>query len=85
VSIITVTDKLSETVTMTIDINPREQRWASISATARRGPLARSSLYELAGKHSRLFRKFGRKTVVDLDLYDRILEDLPFATVKKSA
>jgi hypothetical protein len=67
------------------DINPISKRWASIRRTTKEGPVGRTTLYGLAGQHPGLFRKSGRKVVVDLEMLDRILEALPLATIKPPA
>jgi hypothetical protein len=70
---------------MAIDTPPERQRFGSLKATVKGGPLGRTSLYELASVHPRLFRKFGRKVVVDRQLYGDLLQALPSAKIKKSA
>jgi len=39
-------------------------------------------LYEWAGKHPGLFRKDGKSTIVDFDMIDRIVDQLPAAKIK---
>jgi hypothetical protein len=43
--------------------------------------LGRMSLYELAARHSGLFRKNGA-AIIDFALLDKILDELPFAKIK---
>jgi hypothetical protein len=43
---------------------------------------SRSTLYEWAGKYPGLFRKDGKSTIVDFDMIDRIVDQLPAAKIK---
>jgi hypothetical protein len=43
---------------------------------------SRSRLYQLAAEHRGLFVKDGVSTLVDFDVLDRILDDLPLADIK---
>jgi len=48
-------------------------RYASVS---------RSRLYEWAKKNEKLFRKNGNFTIVDFEVLDEILDELPLAELK---
>jgi hypothetical protein len=52
-------------------------RFVRVDTAVARGPLGRSSLYDLAHKHQGLFRKAGNATIVDLDAYEKLLSALP--------
>jgi hypothetical protein len=56
-------------------------RFGRIPDAVRRSGLSRSKLYEMAAHHSGLFRKADAVTIVDLELLDRILADLPAANI----
>jgi hypothetical protein len=43
--------------------------------------LGRSALYVLAAEHEGLFKKNGAATIVDFDILDRIIDDLPPAKI----
>ena len=47
--------------------------------------LSRSRLYELAQRYPTLFRKNGNATIVDFNVLDRVIDDLPLAELKASA
>jgi hypothetical protein len=57
-------------------------RFALIDAASEYAACSRSALYEMALKTPKLFRKRGRRTVVDLSVLDQILDDLPVAALK---
>jgi hypothetical protein len=59
-------------------------RFGRIPAAVQRSGLKRNALYELAGKHEGLFRKAGASTIVDLELLDQILAELPPARIGSS-
>jgi hypothetical protein len=44
--------------------------------------LSRTRLYEYAAEHAGLFKKDGRSVIVDFDILDRIITDLPPAKIK---
>jgi hypothetical protein len=56
-------------------------RFGRIPTAEKRSGLRRNALYELAGKHTGLFRKAGAATIVDLQLLDQILAELPPARI----
>jgi hypothetical protein len=62
--------------------SPVSKRWATISEAVTYGARSRSRLYVLAAQHSGLFRKDGRRTLVDLLMLDEINEQLPAADLK---
>jgi len=43
---------------------------------------SRRRLYQLAAQHKGLFRKDGASTIVDFDVLDSILDNLPVADIK---
>jgi hypothetical protein len=51
-------------------------RWGRVRDAESRG-IRKGKLYKLAEKHQGLFRKFDNVTLVDLDLLDTILAELP--------
>jgi hypothetical protein len=61
---------------------PQRQRSGRIPAAVHRSGLSRSTLYELAPKWPGLFRKNGAATIVDFDVLDRIIDQLPIAEIK---
>ena len=61
---------------------PRPGRHVKIAVAVQYGGECRASLYKTAKKHPGLFKKDGRSTVVDLDVYDRILDARPAAVLK---
>jgi hypothetical protein len=56
-------------------------RFGRIPTAVQRSGLKRNALYELAGKHAGLLRKAGPATIVDLQLLDQILAELPPARI----
>jgi hypothetical protein len=55
-------------------------RFLKIPAARRYGGgLSRGTLYKLAAKHPGLFKKYGKATLVDLEIFDSILNTLPAA------
>jgi hypothetical protein len=58
-----------------------DPRFGRIPAATQRSGMSRSKLYEIAGQHPGLFRKAGAVTLVDLQLLDEILADLPPAVI----
>jgi hypothetical protein len=59
--------------------NPPVPGFGRIPDALRRSGLSRSTLYKLAAEHAGLFRKCGTATVVDFEMLDRVLAQLPFA------
>jgi hypothetical protein len=64
--------------------NPRLRRgrFARIPKAQEHSGWSRSRLYLEAGRRPGLFRKDGRSTLVDLDVLDEVLDELPVATIK---
>jgi hypothetical protein len=60
-------------------VRPRFSRIRTASAYA---GISRSGLYLLAPKVPGLFVKFGRNTLVNLEILDSVLDSLPSAAVK---
>jgi hypothetical protein len=56
-------------------------RFGRIPAAKDRSGLSRSKLYELAARHRGLFRKADGATIVDLEMLDEILANLPVANI----
>ena len=50
----------------------------------RRSGLKRGKLYELAAKHRGLFKKAGTATIVDLEMLDAVLSELPAAELSET-
>jgi len=67
------------------DFLDRRRRWAPLSDAIEYSPVGRSTLYEMAGRHEGLFRKHGKKIIVDLDLHDELMAALPAAKIKQPA
>ena len=44
--------------------------------------LGRSSLYKKAAEYPGLFRKNGKATIVDYNILDQVIDDLPVAEIK---
>jgi hypothetical protein len=61
-----------------------ERRAGKVPEAVRRSGLSRSALYELAPKHEGLFKKYGRATIVDFTILDRIIDQLPVARLKQT-
>ena len=61
-----------------------DKRWGRIPDGIRNSGLCRGKLYELAARHEGLFRKADAATIVDLQMLDEILADLPPAEIGKS-
>jgi hypothetical protein len=59
-------------------------RFAKIPGAMRYSGRGRSRLYKWANQYPGLFRKDGASTIVDLEILDQILDQLPIATVKTS-
>ena len=45
--------------------------------------LSRTRLYEYAAENAGLFKKDGRSVIVDFDVLDRIITDLPAAKIRQ--
>jgi len=56
-------------------------RFGRIPVARRYSGLSRSKLYEMAAHHRGLFRKADGATIVDLEMLDKILADLPAADI----
>ena len=68
---------------MSLEHNPARQcRFGRIRKAVEYGGISRSGLYVLAGAHPDLFVKFGKSTLVNFDVLDRVLDRLPRAKVK---
>ena len=59
--------------------HPLRPRFAKIPAAMRYSGRGGSRLYEWAIQYPGLFRKDGASTIVDLDILDQILDQLPIA------
>lgn len=57
-------------------------RFGKIPAAVHYSGFGRSKLYELAADNPGLFRKSGASTLVDFDVLDGILNNLPLAVIK---
>jgi hypothetical protein len=56
-------------------------RFCKIADAAKYSSRSRGRLYELAHEHPLLFRKDRKSTLVDMDVLDSILADLPAAKI----
>jgi hypothetical protein len=54
-------------------------RWGRISQAVERSGVRRGKLYQLGAQHAGLFRKLDSVTLVDLQMLDEILAELPAA------
>ena len=61
---------------------PARPRFGKIPAAVDYSGLGRSKLYEVAADNPGLFRKSGATTLVDFEILDRILNNLPVAVIK---
>jgi hypothetical protein len=52
-------------------------RWGRPSQSKARSGVTRTKLYKIAKKHKGLLRKLDDATIVDFDMLDRILAELP--------
>jgi hypothetical protein len=59
-------------------------RAGKIPAAIKRSGIARSSLYKLRAKYPELFRKLGSATLIDFDVLDRVIDELPIAEIKET-
>jgi hypothetical protein len=57
-------------------------RYGRIGDAVNYSSICRTRLYELARQYRGLFRKNGGATVVDYDVLDAILDELPVAKIK---
>jgi hypothetical protein len=57
------------------------RRFGKIPDATSYSGIARTQLYELAARHKGLFRKNGTSTLVDFQILDRILDELPEAKI----
>jgi hypothetical protein len=60
---------------------PLRPRYLRVKNAVTYGGVGRSHLYKLARKYPGLFRKNGRRTLVDVEILDRILGTLPMAHI----
>jgi hypothetical protein len=60
-------------------------RFGKIQAAIAYSGIGRSKLYDEAKKRTGLFRKNGAATVVDFDILDIVLDELPLATFETDA
>ena len=58
-------------------------RFGKIPTAMRYSGIGRSKLYELAANNPGLFRKSGFTTLVDFEVLDAILNNLPMAVIKR--
>jgi hypothetical protein len=58
------------------------RRFGRLPAATEYSALSRATLYELAPKWPGLFRKSGASTIVDFEILDQILDELPVAKIK---
>jgi hypothetical protein len=63
---------------------PARPRFGKIPAAVHYSGLSRSKLYEIAAANLGLFRKSGATTLVDYEVLDKILNNLPVAVIKPS-
>ena len=60
---------------------PLRPRYLRVKNAVTYGGVGRSHLYKLAEKHPGLFRKNGKRTLVDLEIFDSILNTMPAARI----
>jgi hypothetical protein len=58
------------------NVRPRSGK---IPDAVKRSGIARSSLYKLRAQYPELFRKLGASTLIDFDVLDRVIDELPTA------
>jgi hypothetical protein len=61
---------------------PARPRFGRLPAATAYSGLSRSTLYILAGENPDLFKKNGSAIIVNFDVLDRLLDDLPLAKIK---
>ena len=57
-------------------------RFGRVNEALSYAAVSRSRLYEWGRKQPKLFRKNGSASLIDFDVLDRILDDLPVADLK---
>jgi hypothetical protein len=62
--------------------NSERPRMGRIPKAIEYSGISRSGLYELASKWPGLFRKNGVSTLIDFDVLDSVLDELPRAEIK---
>jgi hypothetical protein len=62
--------------------NPRP-RASRIPAAIKHSGIGRSTLYKIAPKYPGLFLKLGSATLVDLNVLDKVIDELPPAEIKQ--
>jgi hypothetical protein len=71
---------------MSLEHSPARQRlrprFGRVSEAMSYAAVSRSRLYEWGRKNEGLFRKNGSASLIDFDVLDRILDDLPVADLK---
>jgi hypothetical protein len=65
-----------------MSLEPQRPRFGPIPSALRYCGVSRSRLYQWARKNPQLIRKNGRASLVDLDILDRVLDELPLANLK---
>jgi hypothetical protein len=58
------------------------RRFGKLPDATEYSALSRATLYELAPKYPGLFKKNGAATIIDFDILDAILDELPIAKIK---
>lgn len=56
-------------------------RFGRMPDAKRRSGLSKGKLYQLAAQHRGLFKKADAATIIDLEMLDRILAELPAAEI----
>jgi hypothetical protein len=62
--------------------HPFRPRFGKIPAAVAYSGISRSRLYELAAEIPGLFKKAGASTLVDFEVLDQMLDQLPVAAIK---
>jgi hypothetical protein len=62
--------------------HPVRPRFGKIRDAAAYSAIGRSRLYEIAAVTPGLFKKAGASTIVDFDVLDQVLDQLPNADIK---
>ena len=62
------------------NVRPRSGK---IPAAIKHSGITRSSLYKLRTKYPDLFRKNGHATLIDFNVLDRVIDELPVAQIKQ--
>jgi hypothetical protein len=60
----------------------RGNRWGSLKDATEEFPIGKVEIYETAKEHPELLRKWGAKTIVDLDLLHKLIESKPPAKLR---